>query len=329
MKNSILITVLLLMVSCTGQRLNFDKGIIPPVPVNFAAVNSAYDDYNSDIDITWAEKSFTLIFSTHRMLPDAGFDFISFGGNIQYDLIEGDFSMHVMQKDISLLDAVNSNSNEFGPFFTADYPDYFPWKSSGEEGRFFYCSDPEGNLDIYCCNYELGEGVFAPLGDPFALTALNTGHDEGYLTIHPEGSSNRETIYFMSDRDGSFDIWSATGEEGKLINESSAVTVTRVPALSSSADDKCPYICGNMMVFTSDRDGGFGGFDLWYSVYSGQGWSVPVNLGGDINTEFDEYRPVVVSAEQGYFLNDLLIFSSNRPGGKGGFDLYYAGVPRR
>jgi hypothetical protein len=30
-----------------------------------------------------------------------------------------------------------------------------------------------------------------------------------------------------------------------------------------------------------------------------------------------------------WFINDLMIFSSNRPGGKGGFDLYYAGIPRR
>jgi len=83
-----------------------------------------------------------------------------------------------------------------------------------------------------------------------------------------------------------------------------------------------------MIVFTSDREGGFGGFDLWYSVYNGQEWSAPVNLGEDINTEYDEYRPVVVAAGEG-FINDLMIFSSNRPGGKGGFDLYYAGIPRK
>ncbi len=82
------------------------------------------------------------------------------------------------------------------------------------------------------------------------------------------------------------------------------------------------------MVFASDREGGFGGFDLWYSVYNGQEWSAPVNLGGEINTEYDEYRPVVVSTEDSY-VNDLMVFSSNRPGGKGGFDLYYVGVPKR
>lgn len=72
-------------------------------------------------------------------------------------------------------------------------------------------------------------------------------------------------------RDGSYDIYSAVSEEGKLISESTVVTVARSPVLSSSADDKCPYITGNVMVFASDREGGFGGFDLWYSVYGSQG----------------------------------------------------------
>jgi hypothetical protein len=52
-------------------------------------------------------------------------------------------------------------------------------------------------------------------------------------------------------------------------------------------------------------------------------------MGEDINTEYDEYRPVVVSTKEEGFLNDLMVYSSDRPGGKGGFDLYYVGIPRR
>ena len=40
----------------------------------------------------------------------------------------------------------------------------------------------------------------------------------------------------------------------------------------------------------------------------------------------DERRPVYVRAPE--FQNDLLLFSSDRPGGLGGFDLYAVGVPR-
>jgi hypothetical protein len=82
------------------------------------------------------------------------------------------------------------------------------------------------------------------------------------------------------------------------------------------------------MVFASNRDGGYGGYDLWYASYDGSEWSEPVNFGPDINTEHDEFRPIIMSTDANKYLNDLLIFSSNRPGGKGGYDLYYTGMKR-
>ena len=43
---TIISLLLLILVSCEDRRLNFDMGIVPPVAVNFSAVNSVYDDYN-------------------------------------------------------------------------------------------------------------------------------------------------------------------------------------------------------------------------------------------------------------------------------------------
>jgi hypothetical protein len=54
-------------------------------------------------------------------------------------------------------------------------------------------------------------------------------------------------------------------------------------------------------------------------------WSKPVNMGASINTEFDEYRPILIN--EGVSTNQtMMVFSSNRTGGKGGFDLYFVGV---
>jgi hypothetical protein len=81
-----------------------------------------------------------------------------------------------------------------------------------------------------------------------------------------------------------------------------------------------------LLVFSSDRPGGFGGYDLYYSQKTSNGWTEPVNFGPKINSEFDEYRPVV--SDHPDFANRLMIFSSNRPGGLGGFDLYFVGIPK-
>jgi hypothetical protein len=80
------------------------------------------------------------------------------------------------------------------------------------------------------------------------------------------------------------------------------------------------------MLLVSNRDGGKGGFDIWKSTYGNGTWSAPVNLGDSVNTTSDEYRPVLFDIND--FENRMMVFSSNRPGGKGGFDIYYKGVEK-
>jgi hypothetical protein len=158
------------------------------------------------------------------------------------------------------------------------------------------------------------------------LVPLNSDFDDGYLCLHKDVEPGREIVYFTSNRDGKFNIYSAVSEENKQIEKSETVEINKRATLSSNGDDKCPYITNNMMVFTSNRTGGYGGYDLYYSIFDGQEWSKPVNFGEEINTEYDEYRPIIFDLYDESFLNDLLIFSSNRPGGMGGFDLYYSGM---
>ena len=96
--------------------------------------------------------------------------------------------------------------------------------------------------------------------------------------------------------------------------------------LSDSADDKCPFIFNDRLVFASNRKGGYGGYDLYYSQLENGEWSEPINFGPDINTEYDEYRPILI--EEGVAPQQtMMVFSSNRPGGLGGFDLYFVGIP--
>ncbi len=323
-----MVLLLISCISCDVQRLNLDKGIIPPDPVNFMDLNTMYDDYNSVLRIAWSWKSFSLIFSSGRNSFGNDFDFIVFDCEIRTDLINGEFDISAIEGSCALVDSINSPFNELGPYCTFNFDQDEGFKED-ELQRFFFTTDIRGNNDVYYSYYTADGYNFIPYGDTISLTAINTDHDEGYLTIHFNETPNRETVYFTSDRDNTFDIYRAVSEENKLIEESAVVTVLKVEQLSSDADDKCPYVSEDMMVFTSDREGGYGGFDLWYSIYNGQEWSEPVNFGERINTEFDEYRPIIIRTDEAGFLNDMMIFSSNRPGGRGNFDLYYAGMSRR
>ena len=76
---------------------------------------------------------------------------------------------------------------------------------------------------------------------------------------------------------------------------------------------------GKRLLFASDRPGGFGGFDLYYAEYKNGVWSSPINLGEDVNSASDEIFPY-------WGGNNQISFSSNRPGGLGGIDLYLLDV---
>jgi hypothetical protein len=318
----------ILLVSCDDKRQNFDKAIIPLSPVNFSKVNSIYDDYNSDLSISWSDKSFSLLFSTNRASGGTNFDFIFYDCEAIGDLVTGTFDISAEWRKCGLADSINSAFNELGPYFTYDFRDEEYPGTGNETKRFFYTTDRNGNNDIYYCYYSADENDMLPMEEPVELSGINSVYDDGYMTIHKNETPNRETVYFTSNRDNNFDIYRAVSDENKLIDKSPGLTVDKVLQLSSTANDKCPYIRNNMMVFTSDRNGGFGGFDLWYSMFDGKEWSIPVNFGGEINTQYNEYRPIIIPTDKDGFLNDLMIFSSDRPGGKGNYDLYYVGMSR-
>jgi predicted DNA-binding antitoxin AbrB/MazE fold protein len=71
------------------------------------------------------------------------------------------------------------------------------------------------------------------------------------------------------------------------------------------------------MYFASNRPGGEGGMDIWYSVKNSDGtWQSPVNAGKNVNTAEDEITP--------FFCNpcQTLFFSSTFHQGMGGFDIF-------
>jgi tetratricopeptide (TPR) repeat protein len=73
---------------------------------------------------------------------------------------------------------------------------------------------------------------------------------------------------------------------------------------------------GNFLIFASDRPGGFGGLDLYLSRKENGDWGVPVNLGQEINTPFNEDRPFLINNGK------TLYFSSQGHSNMGGFDIF-------
>ena len=80
-----------------------------------------------------------------------------------------------------------------------------------------------------------------------------------------------------------------------------------------------PSISANELelYFVSNMPGGFGGKDIWMVKRDRKNkpWSKPINLGAEINTEYDEVFPYIRP-------DGVLYYASNKPSGMGGLDIY-------
>ncbi|MFN2395748.1 MAG: OmpA family protein [Bacteroidales bacterium] len=76
---------------------------------------------------------------------------------------------------------------------------------------------------------------------------------------------------------------------------------------------------GTVLYFASDMNEGYGLYDVYKMVKDDDGkWGDPINLGPEINTEFNDSYP--------YIAGDVLYFSSYGHPGFGGFDIFYSQI---
>jgi hypothetical protein len=71
---------------------------------------------------------------------------------------------------------------------------------------------------------------------------------------------------------------------------------------------------GQVLYFSSNKPGGFGGFDIYISEFNEGAWSEPINLGPVVNSKGDEITP--------FFEGNSLYFASNYLHGLGGYDIF-------
>ena len=81
---------------------------------------------------------------------------------------------------------------------------------------------------------------------------------------------------------------------------------------------KCYNINYDVVYFVSDRPGGVGGKDIWYTIYDRQTkkYKKPVNAGSYINTPGNEITPYCINSSKTIF------YSSDALAGFGGYDIY-------
>ncbi len=316
------VLILLFLSGCHKEplKIKYELGIFPDSVMALEGLNTQYDDYNMDIEASRISSLYSVVFSSNR--HSSGGEFNLTHGMIWYTFGQttGSFTLDAGMPANAFLDKLisvfNTGGNEFGPY-------RFLNSRNGLEYMAAATETAASGLDIVYTSYIPVYSAPPVVSAPVSATLFNSAFNDAYLSL----SSGLDTGYFCSDRGGDFDIYMIT-RPAMLSLDDWFLSVPANPApldsITSTYDDKCPFVRGRYMVFASEMPGGLGGFDLYYSVFRNGKWSSPVNLGPGINSPANEYRPVLGTDLR--YENRYLIFSSDRSGGKGGYDLYFTGL---
>jgi outer membrane protein OmpA-like peptidoglycan-associated protein len=200
--------------------------------------------------------------------------------------------------------------------------------SSVHEGPLTFNST--GDM-VYFSRNNIEEGKKVPGEDGIVkmqiLSASKSGSDWGnvkelpfnndnYNVIHPTISVDNEILIYASDMPGGYGGYDLY--QSKKVGNSWTFPQNMGPQVNSEGNDVFPFLhADGMLYFTSDKAGGNGGLDLYYTLkIDGQDWVEPVNMGSPFNTSYDDFSMIVDrDKKNGYF-------SSNREGGQGQDDIY-------
>lgn len=181
----------------------------------------------------------------------------------------------------------------------------------------------DGNTLYFTRNYVAGDklkkrdsnnlGIFTAKRQGSAWTDIQpfAYNDPAYNLSYPFVSEDGRYLFFASDMPGTlgkYDIFmceNINGQWSRPVNLGSNV--------NSPDAEIHPFLhSSGRLYFASDRPGGLGGLDIYYSVLTFGSWSKPVRLDDPINSEADDFAFYAVpGGQEGYFSSNRRKFNDD------------------
>ena len=236
------------------------------------------------------------------------------------EILSCDYAMVMKgeQKEVSIFDLqgdINLPGSEFNPVMINDSTLYFSSLREGKRDRKNSISDVYSNIKIYQAEKQGSNdwkttGALDTIINDFGIHAANgsLSPDNKRLYFTRCSEENVCAIYVSTLSDGK---WQIPKKLNKDINLN-GYTATQPMVAMVQGDE--------VLFFVTDRKGGIGKLDIWYSVLTARsnkityGKTRPVE--GRVNTKGDEITPYFDSN------TNTLYFSSNWHYGFGGFDVF-------
>ncbi len=211
---------------------------------------------------------------------------------------------------INPVDRLNSKQSDFG-FFSIPGKEYYvsskPRKGFGKKLKYYFNKQPY--LDVYALDRGTSENdslIDLPSG-------VETKTHDGPLYVSPDQKWLFITHnYYYANKKDKKNLYIDYFKRKK----NRFVKKGMLPFCHRSYSVQHPVFWpeSKILIFSTNKPGGFGGFDLYSTTFSDSGWSKAKNLGPIINSVYDEVFPF-------FDTEGRLGFSSNRLGTQGGLDL--------
>ena len=215
--------------------------------------------------------------------------------------------------DVDIQHLGNKLNSIYPEFSTVVSPDermlFFAFRGKNNEGSFQVALDGYPFEDVFI-SYKLKDGSWS---DPKSISPnINTSSAEIPVGI----SFDSQTLILQKDDLGDVNLYYSNwdGHDWTLPNRfGSNINTEFVEGGACFSLDK------NVIYFSSNRPGGFGGMDIYRSVKLPNGeWSLAQNLGPSINTALNEDSPVITADGK------IFYFSSAGHQSMGGYDAMYS-----
>mgnify|MGYP001244667842 CR=1 FL=1 len=224
-------------------------------------------------------------------------------GQSFFKILYIDTSLNKSWKDARLFSKELKTKMNDGPVsFSIDRKTIYFSRNIYIEGSTGELSSPRNKLGIFYSQYD---GVWKK---PTDFRYNNEWYNITSPCISPDGTK----LFFTSDKPGGYggtDLYFC-----QWINGYWSDPVNLGPLVNTSGNESYPFMCRNgELFFSSDKHGGLGGKDIFFTKYIDSLWQEPVHLNAPINSKYDDFGLITDPAmKSGYF-------SSNRDGS---FDIF-------
>ena len=246
------------------------------------------DSYHSDYGAIQYDDDYLVITSDRE--ESSGGKRYSWTGNKYSDL----YLVDKESREVKRFDSViNTEANEGTPAFTKDYQTMI----------FTRCLGTDQDKHDFCKLWlsRRNDGIWSdPVILPLCVPNVNYGQ--------PCLIENDSVLVFSASMEGGkggYDLWYAEWD-GQTWSDPAPLPAS----INTAYDEFFPTADGDTLYFSSSRDDGFGGLDIYKTFLNADGsWSIPARLGSPYNSGADDFLLFIdrtapanrTTLQQGYF----------------------------